>query len=75
MVSGVADIIIVSIFLLFTNSCQFSVAISILREFFNSFNRLEFVSAIYNLSTSGLSAQALALIPPHHPVPITPTLI
>ena len=75
MVSGVAEIIIVSISSLETSSCQFSVASSKSNELLSSLRRFLFVSAIYYLSTKGLLLQALALIPPHQPVPITPTFI
>ena len=44
-------------------------------EFLSSKRRFLFVSAIYSLFTKGLLLQALALIPPHQPVPITPTFI
>ena len=44
-------------------------------EFLSSIRRFLFVSAIYSLSTKELLLQALALIPPHQPVPITPTFI
>ena len=75
MVSGVAEIIIVSILSFETSSCQFSVASSRSNEFLCSIRRFLFVYAIYSLSTKGLLLQALALIPPHQPVPITPTFI
>ena len=75
MSSGVADIMIVSISGLLINVFQSLVASYNCNLSFNSLILVSLVSAIYNLSTRGLELHALALIPPHHPVPITPTLI
>ena len=40
-----------------------------------SFNRSSLISAMCSWSTHGLAADATARMPPHHPVPITATLI